>query len=218
MIEHIRSLRRKIKHYFGSYPIYQVVDHLKKNNCIQNTRILEAFANTGEHQAPAYYPYASYFEAWEINPDCEALLKKNLPKATIKITNTYKEVHICNKKFNLIVLDAHMGIFGPQEEYCEHFEILPEIFRLCEDQCTLIFNVMPYCEEKWSQKYPTVFREKHLERRKDFYNCPDPTQVPYEYMSSFYSKLCKDKGFNVDWVFYHQRHLLHYCVIKIKKQ
>jgi len=218
MIEQLRTIRRKLKHKLKLYPIYKVTDKLLEKNVLQNAIILEAFSNTGGHQAPAYYPYSSYFEAWEITPKYEKDLHKNLPNATIKITDSFKEVNLCNRKFNMIVLDAHMGIFGDKDQYCEHFEILPQIFKLCMDECVLVFNVMPFCENKWKQKYETVFREKHLNKRKAFYNCTDANNVPYEFMTEFYTQLCIKNGFNVDWVFYHQRHLLHYCVIRIIKQ
>jgi hypothetical protein len=217
MINYLRKLRRKIKHQFKGYPIHVVIDFLKKKNVINETITLEAFANTGEHQAPAYYKYAKYFEAWEISPEHEKDLRINLPNAVIKITDTFEEVKKCDKKFNFIIMDAHMGIFGDKNQYCEHFEILPQIFRLCMDECTLLFNVMPYCEEEWKEKYSTVFREDHLKRRQAFYNCKDPNNVPYEEMTTFYTALCKQHGFQVEWVFYHQRHLLHYCALRIKK-
>jgi hypothetical protein len=217
MINYLREIRRKLKHVYHGYPIYKVVDYLKEKNVLENTITLEAFANTGEHQAPAYYKYAKYFEAWEISPEYEKDLRMNLPNAVVKITNTFDEVKISEKRFNFIVMDAHMGVFGDKNQYCEHFEILPEIFRLCMDECTLLFNVMPYCEEKWKEKYSTVFRTDHLERRKKFYHCEDPNHVSYEEMRTFYTAMCRQNGFNVEWIFYHQRHLLHYCAIRMKK-
>ncbi len=217
MINYLRTARRKAKHLFHLYPIYTVVDFLKSKNVLENTITLEAFTNSGEHQAPAYYKYAKYFEAWEISDFWEKQIHENLPNAVVKITDTFEEVYRCDKKFNFIIMDAHMGIFGDKNQYCEHFEILPKIFRLCMDECTLMFNVMPFCEQKWKDKYDTVFREDHLNRRKLFYKCEDSNVVSYEFMTKFYTDMCKENGFEVEWNYYHQRHLLHYCVLRLKK-
>ncbi|MFO0323147.1 MAG: hypothetical protein ACK504_12065 [Bacteroidota bacterium] len=218
MIEFLRSKRRQLKHILGTYPIYKVTKRLKEKNLLNDIIALEVFSNSGEHQAPAYYKYAKYFEAWEISNYWEPFLKKNLPKAIIKITDSFKEVYASDKKFNFIIMDAHMGIFGDKNQYCEHFEILPIIFRRCMDNCTLIFNVMPYCENKWKKKYDTVFRKDHLQRREKFYNCEDPNNVSYQFMEKFYTNLCELNGFNVEWMFFEKRHLLHYCVIRINKK
>ena len=41
----------------------------------------------------------------------------------IKITNSFKEIFETEKKFNLIVVDNSMSIYG-DEKYCEHFDSL----------------------------------------------------------------------------------------------
>jgi predicted RNA methylase len=216
MIEALRSLRRRLKHATKGYPIYGLVDWLVEKKYIQNKTMLEAFANTGEHQAPAYYPYASYFEAWEIQPDHAALVKKNLSKAVVKTTNSMEEILRSDKKFDVIILDAHMGPFG--DTYCEHFDILPNTFRVANDEVLMILNVMPYAEEKWRKKYSSVFNAYHLERRKQFYgDAFDVNHCTYDEMIAFYKTYFLGHGYQVQDYRFHQRHLLHYLAIKAKK-
>ncbi len=216
MIQFIRALRRKAKHLFKGYPIYKVVDWLVEKNYIQNKTFLEAFANTGEHQAPAYYPYASYFEAWEINPEHANLIQKNLPKAVVKITNSMEEILRTQRKFDVIIADAHMGVFG--EIYCEHFDILPNLFRASNDEVVMVLNVMPYAEEKWRRIYTTVFDEQHIKRRKQFYGeAFDVTHCSYDEMIAFYKNYFLERNYEIKDYFFHQRHLLHYLVIKAVK-
>lgn len=216
MIERLKEIRRKLKHKFKGYPIYKVTNWLVEKNYIQNKTILEAFANTGEHQAPAYYKYASYFEAWEIDEKHKSSLSKNLPNAVIKITNSMQEILVTDKKFDVIVLDAHMGMFG--NGYCEHFNIFPNIFRVANDDVVVILNVMPYAEEKWRKKYETVFSEEHLKMRKEFYgDAFDVNNCTYDEMIAFYKNYFLSKNYQVTDYFFHQRHLLHYLVIKAHK-
>lgn len=212
MIERLKEIRRKLKHKFKGYPIYKVTDWLVEKKYIQNKTVLEAFANTGEHQAPAYYKYASYFEAWEIDEKFKSSLTKNLPNATVKITNSMQEILVTDKKFDVIVLDAHMGMFG--NGYCEHFNILPNVFRVANDDVVVILNVMPYAEEKWRKKYETVFSKEHLKMRKEFYgDAFDVNHCSYDEMISFYKEYFLSKNYQVTDYFFHQRHLLHYLAI-----
>jgi hypothetical protein len=216
MIERLKEIRRKLKHKFKGYPIYKVTDWLVEKKYIQNKTVLEAFANTGEHQAPAYYKYASYFEAWEIDEKFKSSLTKNLPNATVKITNSMQEILVTDKKFDVIVLDAHMGMFG--NGYCEHFNILPNVFRVANDDVVVILNVMPYAEEKWRKKYETVFSKEHLKMRKEFYgDAFDVNHCSYDEMISFYKEYFLSKNYQVTDYFFHQRHLLHYLAIKAHK-
>jgi 16S rRNA G966 N2-methylase RsmD len=216
MIERLKEIRRKLKHKFKGYPIYKVTDWLVEKKYIQNKTVLEAFANTGEHQAPAYYKYASYFEAWEIDEKFKSSLTKNLPNATVKITNSMQEILVTDKKFDVIVLDAHMGMFG--NGYCEHFNILPNVFRGANDDVVVILNVMPYAEEKWRKKYETVFSKEHLKMRKEFYgDAFDVNHCSYDEMISFYKEYFLSKNYQVTDYFFHQRHLLHYLAIKAHK-
>ncbi len=213
MLTKLRQIRRKLKHKMNDYPIYKVVEWLAKKNYIQKKRFLEAFANTGEHQAPAYYKYASYFEAWEIDGLLKETLQKNLPKAVIKITDSIKEMQNTQSKFDVIVLDAHMGLFG--NGYCEHFDIIPHVFRVVENEFVLILNVMPNAEEKWRKRYAGLFGEEHLARRKDFYgDALDVNSCSYEDFIAFYKSYFLRNGFTITDYFFHQRHLLHYLAIK----
>lgn len=218
MIEKFKSLYRKIKHYLKLYPIYKVVKEISKREPGKRYRMLECFSNTGEHQMPAYIKLAESIEAWEILPVHEKALRKNLPPhATVRITNSIEETDKCQRKFNWIVMDAHMERFGPNKEYCEHFDILPKIFRLCMDEAVLIFNVIPECPTRWNKKYPEIFGPEHLERRNKFYNVPDSRNLSYDFFQTFYKKLASEHSFQTQWMFFHQRHLLHYAVMKIKK-
>lgn len=216
MIEFLRKMRRRLKHRLKAYPIYEVVKWMLQNNYIQNKSVLEAFANTGEHQAPAYYPYASYYEAWEITPALAAQINGNLPKAVVKVTNSMEEINRTTRQFDVMVFDSHMGIFGGV--YCEHFDILPHCFRAANNEVLILMNVMPYAEAKWKAQYPTVFDAAHLERRKQFYGeALDVNHCTYDEMIAFYKQFFLKHGYQITDYFFHQRHLLHYLAIKAVK-
>ena len=113
----LTKIKRSVFHGLKLYPIYKVIDVINSHYPLKGCRALEAFAFTGELQARAYRHFPHYLEAWEIAEDCRPQLEKNLPNATIKITNSFEEILRCEKKFNFINVDTHQGIFG---NYCEN--------------------------------------------------------------------------------------------------
>src|SRR3954471_22628392 len=127
MKQFLRNIKQAIFHAFKLYPIYTVLGEINKRIPLKGCYALEAFAYTGAWQARAYKQYPAYHEAWEIEPACKPDLEKNLPNATIKITNSFEEVLRCKTKFDFINVDTHQGMYGP---YCENFEFFPLLFNV----------------------------------------------------------------------------------------
>lgn len=207
-------IKQNVFHMFRLYPIYRVIDRINSRFPMRGCIALEAFAYTGALQTRAYKKYPMYLEAWEISTDCKAELIKNLPGATIKITNSFEEVLRCDKKFNFINVDTHQGIFG---NYCENFEFFPLLFNVVQSECVVNLNVIPNASEAWKRKYPDLFSEKHLERRKAFYGTEHPENVRPEEMLSAYGKIATQHNYKVVWHYYQQRTLTYYLVLHLKK-
>lgn len=210
----LSKLKQSIFHGLKLYPIYRVLDKINKHYPLKDCIALEAFAYTGALQARAYRHFPDYHEAWEIAADCKTQLEKNLPGATVRITDSFEEIRRCDKKFNFINVDTMQGIFG---NYCENFEFYPLMFRVMADECIVNLNVIPRASAKWRRKYPTVFNTEHLARRKAFYKTPDPEEISLEEMLRTYGGIAAEHHYSIVWHAYYQRTLTYYLVLHLKK-
>lgn len=210
----LRHIKQSVFHGLKLYPIYKVIKAINRELPLKNCNALEAFAFTGAWQTRAYKHYPAYLEAWEIDATCEAPLKKNLPGAVIRITDSFEEIRHCKKKFQFINVDTHQGLFG---KYCENFEFFPLIFSVAADSCIVNLNVIPHASAYWLQKYPDLFSEVHLERRKLFYQVEDPSSVSLEQMLSRYGAIANENGFKITWHYYRKRTLTYYLALHLVK-
>jgi hypothetical protein len=210
----LAKIKRAIFHGLKLYPVYKVLDKINERFPLKNSVALEAFAYTGALQTTAYKHLPKYLEAWEIAADCKPELEKNLPGATVKITNSFEEVLRCKTKFNFINVDTMQGIFG---DYCENFEFFPIMFNVMQDECIVNLNVIPHAAGKWRKKYSTVFNKEHLTRREKFYRTGDPENVTLDQMLKTYGEIAAEKGYSIIWHYYQKRTLTYYLVLHLKK-
>jgi hypothetical protein len=187
---------------------------------VNGLRALEPFAHSGFLHTKDYHRRVASLEAWEIDPRQEASLRRNLPGAEVKITDSYREIKRTPGKYDLIVLDALDGVYGDGGQYCEHFEMLPEVFRAAQDSTLLILNVRPGCPNG-KPRPRLAFTETHLEKRRKFYGTDHPGRVPFEDMIPVYRNLIEANGFELQWYFFRRRTLddrVHYLVLKIQRR
>lgn len=197
------------------YPVYRILDRINNRFPLTGCHALEAFAFTGALQARAYKQYPAYHEAWEISEDCREPLKKNLPKAVIKIANSLSEVLVCPHKFNFINVDTHQGLFG---SYCNNFEFFPLLFRVAQDECMVNLNVIPHASLAWRKRYPDLFNAGHLARRKAFYRVSDPANVGLDQMLAAYGRIAGEHGYEITWHALEQLTLTYYLALYLKKK
>lgn len=180
---------------------------------LEAVNALEFFAREGDWQATAYAGRIKNVEAWEIDPQFESGLKKNLPQAKIRICDSYQEATLPEhrEQFDLIVFDNPQGCFG--ENHCEHFDALENVPNLIKSQGTVVFNVnwAPFNYDKessWAQ------------RRNTFYGLEEASEVPIDFFLDFYGRHFKKQGFRVVFSFHQNRNdeYLAYLVFHLKKE
>lgn len=215
MKQFLRDIKQTVYHVFKLYPIYDVLAQINKRIPLKGCNALEAFAYTGAWQAKAYKMLPAYHEAWEIDPWCKPHLEKNLPGATIKITNSFEEVLRCEKKFDFINVDTHQGIYGA---YCENFEFFPLLFHVAKDECVVNLNVMPNAPDYWLKRYEGLFSKEHLARREAFYKTGRPEDVSLDQMLKAYGDIAAANGYSIVWHYFKQRTLTYYLALHLKKK
>ena len=212
----LKKLRRTLLRYFETRPIHKVINLLQKNDYLVMNNTLEVFGYNGEYHTLDYIKYVKQLDIWEIAQDCEEALKKNLPHANVKITNSYEEIKTTNKIFDTIIIDNHQGIFG--DDKCEHFEIIEDCFPKLSDKSVLIVNVITnILDSKYN--IPKEVTDRHIERRKSFYSHQTGTLITKSYFEDFYMKMINERGFTTKHIFMVKRnYLVNYLVLCMEKK
>ena len=194
-------------------PIHRVLKKLieEHNIPLEKAEAIELFSREGDWQTVVYAPYVKSLEAWEINLDFYEGLRKNLPNAKIKITDTWKEIKDVTRKYDLIVADTPQATYGENDEHCEHFGLLPDVFRIANDGCVIILNV---------NKEPYNLQEGSLwwKRRKDYYRTEHPEKLEFNSVIQRYKEILQENNVKMQWCFFQQRHVgfLYYFVMRIQ--
>jgi hypothetical protein len=211
----ITKLKELIIRKLNREPIKLVLRAIKRRGIDpEQLDALEIFGFTGEYHTRSYFKKVSSLEVWEIEPEYETLLKQNLPGALIKITDSFAEIKNCTKRFSMIVVDNPMSTFG---QYCEHFDLFPDIFRIAAAPAVIILNIIPSVREKDLKKWPYLFNKAQLEKRSSFYRTDNPEKIPIKLMAEIYDDLCRSNGLNMDWYMVQKRSSVYYFVFKISR-
>ena len=210
-----RAVKRRL---FGSATIDVMSEIERRDVKLRDVNALEVFGGTGEIHTVDYASRVKSLTVWEINPELESRLRRNLPLANIKITNSLDEVRTTSKKFNLVVLDN--ALFVSESSLCEHFDFFPAVFRILADRAVLIMNVVPEASPEFRQEFQ-VFDPYHLRRRAEFYGSVCPETVPIDEMVETYRTLAAKASFELDWYFSKKRGKnvdVHFLVLALRRQ
>jgi hypothetical protein len=167
---------------------------------------LEMFGGDGGRHTLDYQHLVRSLEIWEADPAYEAGLRKNLPRARIRMTDSFRELHATANSYDLIVIDCPGGLYGPEKRYCEHFEVFtPSLFRIFRDSVVVIVNVFPepaaaFVGDLEVAENAARLREI-LSRRGAFYGTTHPELLLVEEMIATYRRVAFASGFNLEWHF-----------------
>lgn len=189
-------------------PMHKALRELERRGCgLGEREALEVFGGYGDFHTKDYASRVGGLTIWELKPECEQSLRRRFPEAKILITDTFEEICRTSARFGLIVVDNPGCVFGA---HCEHFDLLPDLFRVASDDCVMILNVIPSTKGHKNQS------QKQLEKRSKFYNYT-PEDVPFSKMIEIYSQHCASGLFDLEWHFFLRRKLVWYMVLKLKR-
>ena len=201
--------------------VLPIVDFLKSKDVpLEKLRAVEIFGGIGKTDA-VLTKSVKTFEIWEIDQKLKPQLVKNCPNAKIKICDS---VEILNKsqkirKFDLILIDNPMSVFGIKKnsfEYCEHFDIIKNIKKLIDKEAIVIFlvNKKPFFSKKLKKKN-ALWRKG----RQEFYGNVDTNNMSIQFLTSFYTELFKSLGLTTIFVNSIPRHNPHldYFIFLLRK-
>jgi hypothetical protein len=195
-----RAVRRRL---FGSATLDVMAEIARRGFAPNDLDALEVFGGTGELHTADYAPLVKSLTVWEINPELEATLQRNLPGARVRITDSLQETRTTREKFHLVVVDN--PLFASEASLCEHFDFFPAIFRILADRSVLVLNVMPEVSPRFQAEFPYLFNPFHLKKRGEFYDSANPENIPVEQMVPTYRSLAESCGFDLAWHFSKKR-------------
>ena len=108
----------------GFSPMQQVLRELRRRGVdVGSLNAIELFGGCAKRHTLDYAGRVAHLEVWEIDPTCEPALHRTIPSATIRIVDTYEEIRKTSDRFDLIVVDNPMSIYGG---HCEHFDLFEQ--------------------------------------------------------------------------------------------
>lgn len=187
----------------------------KKGIDLKKVNALQTFGGSGNGMERFYKDKVKQLEVWEIEKSFEEQLRKNLPRATIKITDSFKEITQTMKKFNMILIDNPMSVFG---EHCEHFDMFMESFQIMKDECIVVLDIIPNLEDRGIE-FDYLCSNEHLLARKLFYRTNSPKNITIEKMVETYKEIAINKGYDIRWYFTEERsgNFIQYLVLNLKR-
>ena len=184
---------------------------------LSKLNVLEMFGCVGKGHIDDYVDKVGSLDIWEIDSQCEPILKVKFPQANIKICDSFQEVQATPNKYDMVILDNPMAVYG-DGKYCENFELFPDIFRITNDSCILILNVIPSVTEEWKKSYPHVFTPEHLQRRCKFYQCEQSTNLGLDYLAYTYAVWIFNAGYYVKHMLAVERSCVYYLGLVIERR
>ncbi len=221
LVGRLRELLSKLSHsktvqLLRPRPMRKLIREIVKTRHLERLEAIELFARAGNWHTTDYKDYVSQLDAWEIEGVWENDLRKNLPRAEIKIIDTYSEIKTTPKKFNLVISDNSMSVFG-DGRFCEHFELFPDVFRIMQEKSVLILNVIPSVTPKWKLKFPYLMNDEQCDRRAKFYKTDHPKILSAHEMLTAYSEKANRSGFKIVKHILVRRHVVHYLALFLVK-
>jgi phospholipid N-methyltransferase len=200
----------------------KVLNELSKRGVdISQVKALELFGGKGNWQTIIYAEKVQSLDVWEIRPDFENSLRKNLPYAKIMIGDSIKWLKSGKDmpKYDFVVVDNPMSVFDEHQSYCEHFDVFEHINKILNDRCIISFNV---------NKQPFDFANQLIwkQKRSNFYDTDYIANFSLSFLLTFYETYFRKLGFNTTFSFSVSRmeehnkdeDYFHYLVYSLKKQ
>ena len=196
-------------------PMLRVLNEIKRRNVkLEELDALEIYGRDGLDHTTTYSNVVRNLDVWEINEKWRPQLVRNLPNATIKITDSYEEAKTSTSKYDFVVIDNNFGIGN----HCDHFSLFPDlIFKITKDETLLVINVLPDVDEVTLAIFPELSNKKYLEERARFYDTDDPVNISFEHLINTYKGFIEKNNYHLLWSFQTRRSKVYYLVLAIRK-
>lgn len=195
----LRRVVRSAAGVLGLVPAQRVFTELRRRGVeLGRMRALDVFGADGERMIRFYGPQVATLEIWELDPRYEEELRRKFPGATVRIVDSFDQTGRAEGPYDLVVIDNPIWAR-------EHFDFFPEVFRILSGDSVLVCNVIPAPSRGTHRRYPSLFDQEHLERRRRFYGADRSERIERSELAAHYRALAQDHGFRTEWHFFVRR-------------
>src|SRR5207249_983334 len=178
-------------------------------NSLDSIEALDPFSGSGLLMSHTYLHRCRHADLWEIEPERARQAKRLGANVTVHCGDSIEAVRCGDRRladYNFIILDNNIGgCYGPGRRYCEHFEMIPAIFRYLRkgNRAVMVVNHVPDVDRLAADpRFVPDNLEEHLSRRQEFFHTTARTVRPAE-AAARYAEAAADSGWN----------LAHYAIV-----
>ena len=196
-------------------PIQEVFKILEEKGLKLNKfSAVELFGGKGLMHSKYVADAVGEMTVWDNSESQKQDLETNIPKARVKICNSYMQLKTETEKFDLISCDNPIGTNFMNE----HFEIFPDMFNIMKNEAVVIIDTIPEINCYCKQRYINTGTQLHLDNRRKFYKTSNPKKINHEKMKMTYRRIAQQKGFETEFDFFVERgNIIHYYIAKYKR-
>ncbi|MBL4654547.1 MAG: hypothetical protein JKY33_01825 [Bacteroidia bacterium] len=218
----IRKFSNFCRRYRLRTPVRNIIITLQAYDIIPENAIgLDLFGRHGLWHTWDLAEICNYIEMWEIDPFYANHAKKFIPKANVQTGDSIdavKNSKLLRNDYNIILVDNPNGPFA-NDQYCEHFDLFPDLLNHLTTKAVLIINLTNDVNAMNARdQYSSEFMDKWLERRKGFYGKEmNNGESIVDYMDIYKQKFT-EWNWKVNECFFSARHeFVGYLVLEIEK-
>jgi hypothetical protein len=164
---------------------------------------LDPFSGSGLLMSHTYLRVCHHADLWEIEPQKARQAKRLGANVTVHCGDSIEAVQCGDNRlgdYNFIMLDNNIGgCYGPDRRYCEHFEMIPAIFRYLRkgNRAVVVVNYVPDVDRLAADpRFVPDNLEEHLRRRQEFFQTTGRAVRPAQ-AAARYAEAAGDSGWTL---------------------
>jgi hypothetical protein len=176
---------------------------------VEPIEALDPFAGSGLLMSHTYIDRCHHADLWELDPIRARQATRLGANVSVYCGDSIEAVRSGDRRlheYNFIMLDNNIGgCYGPERRYCEHFEMIPAIFRYLRKgrPAVVVVNYVPDVDRLAADpRFIPDNLEEHLGRRQAFFHTTGRTVLPPE-AAARYGEAAAESG----WT------LAHYAIV-----
>lgn len=152
---------------------------------------LELFAGDGRRQVQHYIDRLASLELWEVDEDLSARLRNNFPAARVRQTDSIVSIASGEglDRYDFVAVDNPLGTYGPDDRYCEHFDVVPTVHRLLRSPAVVLLNLVP-------RPYGASKQPRWMTRRSTYYGVDDVVDLDVDFLLTHYETRFEEVGWS----------------------
>lgn len=202
--------------YVYPSPIECLLKRIKdKEENIEDMHCLSVFGGKGCINEKFLQEYVGKLETWEICKEFEEELRNNVPKADVKIVDSFEQLNKTLQKYDMVFMDNPMSIY---EDHCENFDMFMEHFKVLKEESIIVMDIITRLDNI-PKEFNYIRNDMHLLCRKLFFRTTNPENISIDIIKKTYQSIIEREGFKVQWDLVEERtdDFIYYLAFKVKK-